>query len=389
MSRLRNRIRKADYFTDGELLRWPRDKRTTYSALWAMAEDSGCLEDDCFEWKMTIWPSPLDADITVEVLEQWRDELTIAGKLIPYEAEGKRYLFLRNFHQHEKPTNPQRPDLPLPPWVVAEVTEGRSKDQKKWSRCQYTVCTELIPSRELVRTEFEQGRTAVSTDEIVCTDGGEGSVQTQIQGGLRSPVQSSPVQTRPDQTRDKEPPLPPKPVDNSGPPAETEELGRSIDQEDQEPVASDGAKVCAGDTCDGEECSVRCFPASAFAPLHRVILKSLHHEQWGEVGKGGTFDALLAEYAGHLCDACQAALGEFSRPQLDDLCERAMTAAIESLDGSQDVAKVMRTRLTRYGLAELIGDRKLEELRRTRRDKRRKGEPKPIGACLPDVGAVT
>jgi len=137
MSRLRNRIRKADYFTDGELLRWHRDKRQTYTGLWALAEDSGCLEDDPFSWKMQIWGSPLDSDITVELLEQWRDELIEAHKLIPYEAEGKRYLFIRTFHQHEHPRNPQKPDLPLPEWVEYETTTGVGKGGKPWVRTVY------------------------------------------------------------------------------------------------------------------------------------------------------------------------------------------------------------------------------------------------------------
>jgi len=138
VSRLRNRIRKADYFTDGELLRWHRDKRTTYTGLWAIAEDSGCLEDDPFTWKLLIWGSPLDADITVELLTQWRDELVAAGKLIPYEAEGKPFLYIRTFHQHEHPRNPQSPDLPLPPWVVCDFKEGKSADGKAWRRTHYT-----------------------------------------------------------------------------------------------------------------------------------------------------------------------------------------------------------------------------------------------------------
>ena len=137
MSRLRNRIRKADYFTDGELLRWHRDKRATYTGLWALAEDSGCLEDDPFTWKLLIWGSPLDADITVELLTQWRDELVAAEKLIPYEAEGKRYLFVRTFHQHELPKNPAPPDLPLPEWVELVKTEGVGKDKKRWVRYRY------------------------------------------------------------------------------------------------------------------------------------------------------------------------------------------------------------------------------------------------------------
>jgi len=453
MSRLRNRIRKADYFTDGELLRWPRDKRATYSGLWALAEDSGCLEDDCFEWKMSLWPSPLDADITIEMLEQWRDELIEAGKLIPYEADGKRYLFLRNFHQHEKPTNPQRPDLPTPPWVRAEVAEGRSKDGKKWSRCAYVVCADLMPQRN-----------------GVCTD----SVQTQHARIQRSPVLSSPDQSRPDQDGVKEPPLPPKPVENeedkSGLISEvqlTQGKRAVVDTEDIERLAAhswyaikSGERTYAGtkakggvilmhrfimglgidwdgcdvhhkdgdglnnrksnletlsrsdhvlthnsaepervdsheseeqeqepvaepsQSCDGAECHIRSFPASAFAPLRKVIMASDHGELWAEVGKGGDFDRLLASYAEHLCAACQAGLAEYERPQLEELCERALCAAVEGLRGSQDVAAVMRSRLQRWGLAEIVGDRVLEELRRSKRDKRRRGEPRRIGEAL-------
>jgi hypothetical protein len=50
MARLRNRIMKGARRTDPELLRWHRDKRQTYDAIWQMAEDSGCLEDDPFDW---------------------------------------------------------------------------------------------------------------------------------------------------------------------------------------------------------------------------------------------------------------------------------------------------------------------------------------------------
>ena len=120
MARLRNRMVKADFWTDAELLRWPREKRFTYQGLWALAEDSGCIEDDPFGWKLLLWPSPVDADITVELLGEWRDELVEAGKAIPYEADGKRYLYLTRFHQHEKPRNPQSPNLPLPPWLSWE-----------------------------------------------------------------------------------------------------------------------------------------------------------------------------------------------------------------------------------------------------------------------------
>lgn len=153
MTRLRNRIRKADYFTDGELLRWHRDKRQTYTGLWAIAEDSGCLEDDPFAWKLLIWGSPLDADITVELLMQWRDEMVAAGKLIPYEADGKAYLYIRTFLQHEHPRNPQRADLPIIECVAWTSIEGVGKDGKRWVRHQYVDRNHSEPSPNEVCTD--------------------------------------------------------------------------------------------------------------------------------------------------------------------------------------------------------------------------------------------
>lgn len=115
--RLRNRIVKATMYTDPDLCRWPRDKRDFYRSLWAVAEDSCCLEDDMFGVKLAAWPSPLDADLTVELFDQWRDELIAEKKLIRYEVNAQLYLYIPTMAEHEKPRNPQSPDVPLPPWV--------------------------------------------------------------------------------------------------------------------------------------------------------------------------------------------------------------------------------------------------------------------------------
>lgn len=178
MARLRNRIRKADYFSDGELLRWHRDKRTTYSGLYALAEDSGCLQDDPFEWKMLLWPSPLDADITVDVLEQWRDEFVEAGKLVPYMVGGERYFYLRSFHKHEHPRNPQSPTIPTPPWVTW-VASGEG------TKARYEVCTDAIPSPNECCTD----RNMSPNPAVRGRDGHQNGPPAQP-----SPVQSSPVQ---------------------------------------------------------------------------------------------------------------------------------------------------------------------------------------------------
>jgi len=155
MARLRNRMLKADFWQDGDLLRWPRDKRMTYAGLFSVAEDSGCLEDDTFLWKCMIWSSPLDADITVDLIDQWRQELLDDHKLIPYEVAGEEHLFIASFHEHEHPRNPQSPNIPLPPWV--EFVAG---DRSKKTRNTYVIDRPLLdkaagkkPSKAVAKVE--------------------------------------------------------------------------------------------------------------------------------------------------------------------------------------------------------------------------------------------
>lgn len=156
--RLRNRITKADFWTDPDLLSMPRDKRWLYHSLWALAEDSACVEDSPFGWKVSAWPSPLDSDITVESIAEWRDELIAAGKLVPYEANGKRYVYIPTMAEHEQPRNPQRPSIPLPEWVkwmphASDQRKGNYEHSECLVQALYNDCTSVpapprpVPSR--------------------------------------------------------------------------------------------------------------------------------------------------------------------------------------------------------------------------------------------------
>jgi hypothetical protein len=193
MARLRNRQLKATFWTDGELLRWHRDKRWVYQSVWDMAEDSGCVEDDPFEWKLTAWGSPLDVDMTVEVIEQYRDEFVAAHKLVPYEAEGKRYLFCKNFHQHERPRNPQSPDLPLPPWVKWTTKVTKTTDGREHRTNLYEVDTDVLTAHLRVGTDQPPTPSDAGTD----VRDQEGSVPTSFGNQKGSPVLSGPVLSGP------------------------------------------------------------------------------------------------------------------------------------------------------------------------------------------------
>ncbi|NPV52177.1 MAG: hypothetical protein HPY71_01485 [Firmicutes bacterium] len=113
---LHNRQIKAAFWTDTELIReLSRDGRMFYLGLIQLADDSGCLEDDTLAFKIHLFPA--DNDITLETLQGYRDTLVELGKLIPYEAQGKKCLFLKNFHKHQSLKNPNPPEVPLPEWI--------------------------------------------------------------------------------------------------------------------------------------------------------------------------------------------------------------------------------------------------------------------------------
>ncbi len=111
--KLHNRMTKTGYYTDGELLRWPRSLREFYRGLWHIADDSGCLENDPFEMKLLLYPSPRDHDITEEDCKNFVSKLLECGKLIPYPINGKQYLYVKNFRQHQRIDKPSSPDTPI------------------------------------------------------------------------------------------------------------------------------------------------------------------------------------------------------------------------------------------------------------------------------------
>lgn len=135
--RLHNRQIKATFWNDPDLLQWHRDKRLFYEGLSQLADDSACLENSPFAFKLNLFPSPLDADITVDVIAAWVQELVDEEKLIPYLADKKSYLYMKNFHKHQtldKPTPPNKASVPLPPWLIwVEVTDKEGRPSRRQS----------------------------------------------------------------------------------------------------------------------------------------------------------------------------------------------------------------------------------------------------------------
>jgi hypothetical protein len=171
---------KAEFYTDPDLLQLPRDVRTFYRDLWHVTEDSGCLEDSPFGLKITLYPSPLDSDATVESIAGWRDALLDAGKLTRYEVDGKPYLFVTNFLTHQTLTNSGVSDVPIPPWVTLEQhhTDKRKRSYKVTGEIAEVLsngtATVALPGREEKRRELkgreEDQESGPDSDESAPTD---------------------------------------------------------------------------------------------------------------------------------------------------------------------------------------------------------------------------
>lgn len=117
---------KAAFWTDTELIRqFSRDERLFYQGLWQLADDSGCLDNDPWAFKLHLFP--LDLDILPTILADWTQKLIDAKKLLPYEMGHKQCVFLVNFHKHQTMKNPAAPDVPLPSWLTWTTYPSNSR----------------------------------------------------------------------------------------------------------------------------------------------------------------------------------------------------------------------------------------------------------------------
>lgn len=352
MSRIR--YIKPGFFTDDDLGECQPLARLLFAGLWTIADREGRLEDRPKRIKVEVLPYD-DCDVDALL-----DELQSHGGLIErYSVQGKRYLAIPGWQSHQKPHSRELPShIPTP----AEHNLGDAQAQPR--QCPSTA--EAMPSPASRARVMGNGERLTENRDL------KSNPPTTVDVGCEPRGVENESGSSQDQERDglsTEDPLHPQPSPSPDAP---------------EPSASDAMSAEDCGTCDGRPCTVREFDAAAYGPLRRAMLASLHPEQWDEVGKGGQLDAQLAVYGKRVCHACRVDIAEYERPQRDDLCRKALVWSVESLHGSRDVQAVIATRIRGpMSLLTLIGDRKLEELRRTKRDRRRKGEPRAIAECIP------
>jgi hypothetical protein len=102
-----------DILTDPDFAEICRDARLLFIYSLIVADDPGNLEDSPRALKMACFPG--DDDLPVARIEELRDALLSGRFYESYEADGKRYLHIRNFAKYQKPDHPTAPKHPLAP----------------------------------------------------------------------------------------------------------------------------------------------------------------------------------------------------------------------------------------------------------------------------------
>lgn len=114
---------------------WDREARYTWVLLWGYLDDYGrgvdnpkVIAADCY---------PLDDDVTTQMMRDWLDLYENAGSTCRYEFEGKKYLHVLNWSDHQKPQHPSKARIvPCPTHEAGahkKFLEVRAAEQSKVS----------------------------------------------------------------------------------------------------------------------------------------------------------------------------------------------------------------------------------------------------------------
>ncbi len=131
----RKRMLDPEFFMDTELIKnLDITGRLLYIGMWTIADDGGLLEKDSLALKIRLFPAD---DITTNQIDGYIDTLIDNKKLIPYEVNGKEYIWLKNFLRHQKLDKPSRSNIPLPSWL--KYIEGEKRHE-----CKYEIDSEIL-----------------------------------------------------------------------------------------------------------------------------------------------------------------------------------------------------------------------------------------------------
>lgn len=131
---MRIRSIKPEFWRSDAIARLPRDVRLLFIGLWSYVDDNGVGIDD--ERMIVADLFALEED-TREVRDYVREGLATLSRelrVTRYEVAGKRYLWIRNWFEHQRVDRANKPRYPLPPEVASSGDEPTDPDDATSSR---------------------------------------------------------------------------------------------------------------------------------------------------------------------------------------------------------------------------------------------------------------
>lgn len=118
----RIRTIKPDFFQSEAVARLSFLAALTWIGLWTQSDDAGKFRDSPRVIKGVLWS--LRDDVTLKDVEAALDELANEARIVRYEVDGKRYLQVTNWAEHQKISKPTPSRLPNPDGTIPALPES-------------------------------------------------------------------------------------------------------------------------------------------------------------------------------------------------------------------------------------------------------------------------
>lgn len=162
MSRARNI--KPGFYRDAALVELPIETRLLFPGLWMLADRAGRLEDKPKQIKMEIYPAD-NFDVN-SLLQQLND----AGLVIRYEANGIKYIQIKNFDKHQNPHRDEKAStIPAPTEHCANTVQAPCKHDG--NRADSLIPDSLIPDSNTSVAKATGDKSPMTADEIIFSYG--------------------------------------------------------------------------------------------------------------------------------------------------------------------------------------------------------------------------
>ncbi len=158
---------KPGFFTSEDVSPLPFRARLTWIGLWTHCDDQGRAKDNTKLIKAAVWP--LDA-VTLGEIEEDLATLADHGRIVRYEVDGKRFLAVTNWSDHQRPNKPTPSRLPAP----------TAANRRRWPTDEYDPPPEGLPDDSLttpVGLPHDSRRTPVGRGGEGSSRGEEGSAR--------------------------------------------------------------------------------------------------------------------------------------------------------------------------------------------------------------------